>query len=62
MIEAVDCPSDLFDRLFSLHIRTGEKVKLLKASFFRKTFLILAGGSRVALGKEVAQCIRVRKI
>ena len=62
LVDTVSCPADLQERLFSLHIRSGEPIKLLKRSFFRKTFLVLAGGSKIALGKEVAACISVKKI
>ncbi len=58
-VAEVNCPPELKERLFSLRVRPGEEICLLKISFFRKTFLISAAGSRIALGKEVAECVNV---
>lgn len=52
----------LKERLRALGVSAGGVVHVLKVSFRKKTFLVQAGGSRVALGKEVAACIGVRKV
>lgn len=61
-VEEVACAAALERRLRSLHICKGEMVRLLKVSFFKKTYLVQAGGSRIALRREVAACVHIRKI
>ena len=61
LVENVTCKEALKERLRSLHIRTGGYVRLLKVSFFKKTYLVQAGGSRVALRKDVAACVEIKK-
>ena len=58
----VSSPEPLQGRLRSLNIRSGSAIRLLKVSFFKKTFLIQAGGSKIALRKEVAACVSIRKL
>ena len=55
----VEHPDPVRERLRYLGIYTGAKIVLLKASFFKKTYLVQAGGAKVALGREVALGIRV---
>ena len=61
IVTAVECAAPLKERLRSLNIHAGGVVRLIKISFFKKTYLVQAGGSQVALRKEVAQCVAVRR-
>ncbi len=48
-------------RLGALDFRAGEKILLIKISFAKKTYLVEAG--RIcAMRREVARCIKVRKL
>ncbi len=47
------------ERLRALGIYTGAKIRLLKVSLFKRTFLLQAGSSKVALGREVAAGVRI---
>ena len=55
----VELDEELRARLASLGIYTGAKLKLLKASPLRHTYLVLAGSTRTALSKEVAKGVRI---
>ncbi len=55
----VDASDPVRERLRALGIYAGSKLTLLKCSLFKKTFLVQAGFSRVALGREVAGEVRV---
>ena len=57
----VSCGAELKERLRSLNICAGGAVELLKVSFLKKTYLVQAGGSLIALRKEVAECVNVQK-
>ena len=62
IITSVECPSTLKERLRSLNIREGAAVTLVKISFFKKTYLIKASGSSIAVRREVAECVSVTKM
>ena len=47
------------ERLRALNIFTGAKISLLKTFAFKKTFLVEAKSAKVALGREIAEGIRV---
>ena len=47
------------ERLRALGVYTGAKVRLLKVSLFKRTFLLQAGSSKVALGRDVAAGVRI---
>ena len=59
---AVSCEEALKERLRSLNIHKEAVLRLVKISFFKKTYLMQAGGSLVALRREVAQCVEIRKV
>ena len=61
VVTEVDLSPPLRERLRTLDIRPGGVVRVLKISFFKKTYLLQAMGSRVALSREVAACVRIRK-
>ncbi len=62
VILSVECSPRLKERLRTLNLHAGGVVRVQKVSFFKKTFLVQAGGSRVVLGREVARCVGVRKV
>lgn len=62
VILLVSCEPALKERLRSLNIRAGGVVRLLKVSLFKRTFVVQAGGSRIAIRKEVAECVKLRKV
>ena len=54
---AADAP--LRERLTILGVYAGARVRLLKVSLFRRTFLLATQSGRVALGSSVAAGVRV---
>lgn len=62
MVLKIECSEVLRSRLRALGIYTGAKILLLKASRFKKSFLVQAGSGKIALGKEVAAGVRVWKL
>lgn len=60
VVASVEAPAPLKERLRALNIRTGEALVLLRVSPFRRTYLVQAG-STVAIRREVAQCVKLRK-
>ncbi len=50
------------ERLRFLGIYKGAKLVLLKVSFMKSTYLVQAGSSRAALGKDVAAGVYVWKL
>ena len=62
MITSVECSQALKERLRSLNVREGAMVTLVKISFFQKTYLVKAGGSSIAVRREVAECVNVKKV
>ncbi len=55
----VELPNEMCKRLFSLRVYTGAKIEVLKVSLFKKTYLLRAGTSKIALGREIAKGVRV---
>ena len=55
----VEHDDELRARLASLGIYTGAKLTLLKVSPLRHTYLVLAGSTRTALSREVAEGVRI---
>lgn len=47
------------ERLRSLNVYPNAKITLLKVSPFKKTYLLQAGGTIVAMRREIACAIRV---
>ncbi len=62
VVTSVELSPALRERLRTLNIRSGGVVRVLKVSFFKKTYLVQAVGSRVALSEEVASCVGVKKV
>ena len=62
IVTSVEVSPQLKERLRTLNVRPGGVIRILKVSFFKKTYLLQAGGSRVALSREVAHCVYVRKV
>ena len=62
VVLAVSCEETLKERLRSLNIHKEVILRLMKISFFKKTYLVQADGSLIALRKEVAQCVEIRKV
>ncbi len=55
----VELPPPIRERLCALRIYAGAKLVLLKTSLFRRTFVVQAGSSKVALRREIAAGVRV---
>ncbi len=62
IVTGVECEAPLKERLSALNIRSGGVVRLLKVSYFKKTFFLQSGGSRLALRREVAVCVSIKKV
>ena len=62
IITSVECSAALKERLRSLNVREGAHITLVKISFFQKKYLIRAGGSSIAVRREVAECENVKRI
>ncbi len=62
IVSAVVCSPRLKERLRTLGVRAGGVLRVLKVSFFKKTYLLQAGGNRLAVRREVAECVSVRKV
>ena len=58
-IAEIAAPDDVRERLKMLNVRPGAEVTLVKAVFFRSTFLLNAGGVRLGLRKSLAEKISV---
>ena len=58
----VESAETVRERLRFLGIYKGAKIALLKVSFTRSTYLVQAGSSRAALGKDVAAGVFVWKL
>lgn len=48
-------------RLLELGFIFGEKIKVLKKSFYKKTFLVLVRGDVFCMRKDLAEKIKVEK-
>lgn len=57
----VDLAPQVRARLMTFRICTGERILVYKVSPFKKTYVVGAGGTRLALGREIAEGVRVWK-
>ncbi len=55
----VELSRELRERMLSFRIHAGAKITMLKVSPFKKTYLLQAGSSRVALARDAALGVRV---
>ena len=62
IVTQLDCRETVKERLRALRIAPGESVRLLKVSFFKKTYLLQAGSTQIALRREIAQCVSIKRI
>ncbi len=62
LVLKVEAGEAVRERLRFLGIFKGAKVALIKTSLWKSTYLVQAGGARVALGKEVAAGVFVWKL
>ena len=58
-IEKVELSKEVCQRLRYLGVAAGESITLLKVSFFKKTFFVQARSARIAIGREVAEGIKI---
>ncbi len=59
VIEVVELADEVKERLRYLNVAAGAPLVLLKVSFFKKTYLIQARSAKIAIGREVAEGIKV---
>lgn len=59
VILRTDVPSPIRERLRSLGVYPNAKITMMKVSPFKKTYLLRAGSSQVAMRREIAAMIRV---
>lgn len=59
LVKKVGLPDRVRERLKYLNVAEGASLVLLKASFFKKTYLIQARSAKIAIGREVAEGIEV---
>lgn len=59
VILRTDVPSPIRERMRSLGVYPNAKITMLKVSPFKKTYLLQAGSSQVAMRREIAALIRV---
>lgn len=59
LVLSVSAEPAIRERLRVLGVYHGARVKLLKTSLFKKTFLLATGTGRAALGKSVASEVEV---
>ena len=57
----VELPMLLKERLRALRVHSGASITVLKVSVRKGTFLIESGSGKVALGRDVAEGIRIWK-
>ena len=55
----VELPMLLKERLRALRVYSGARVTVLKVSVRKGTFLIESGSGKIALGRDVAEGVRV---
>ena len=53
-----DVPSPIRERLRSLNVYPNAKITVVKVSPMKKTYLLQAGNSQVAMRREIADIIR----
>lgn len=58
---SVSCQDTLKDRFAALGILPGAEFVVLKVSLLKKTYLIGTQTSQVAIRKEAAQCVSIKK-
>jgi Fe2+ transport system protein FeoA len=61
-VVCVEGEKEVKERLRSLNVYSGARVRLLKIGFFGNSFLIEADGVRVGMRKKVAEGIFVRLV
>ncbi|MBR7186710.1 MAG: ferrous iron transport protein A [Clostridia bacterium] len=61
LIMRVTCPKEMKERLKSLGIYISAEIVLLKISLFKSTYLIEAGGAKIAIGRGAAEGVQVWK-
>ena len=59
LVKKVGLSGRVRERLKYLNVAEGASLVLLKASFFKKTYLIQARSAKIAIGREVAEGIEV---
>lgn len=59
VIKEVELADRVKERLRYLNVTAGAPLVLLKVSFFKKTYLIQARSAKIAIGREVAEGIKV---
>ncbi len=59
VVESVELEDAVCERLRYLNVTAGAPLVLLKVSFFKKTYLIQARSAKIAIGREVAEGIKV---
>ena len=60
-VKEVELPAQVRERLRYLGITAGAQIVLLKVSFFKNTYLIQAQSAKIAIGREVAEGIKLCK-
>ena len=55
----VELPGEVRQRLRYLGVTEGAEITLLKVSFLKKTYLLQARSTKIAIGREVAEGIEV---
>ena len=56
---SVEFDEEVRERLRYLGVSAGAEIVLLKVSFFKKTYLVQARSAKIAIGREVAEGIRI---
>lgn len=62
LVLSVAADTALRERLKVLGVYAGARVKLLKTSAFRRTFLLATDSGKAALGRSIAEEIKVCRI
>lgn len=62
LVLSVAADTALRERLKVLGIHAGARVKLLKTSVFRSTFLLATDSGKAALGRSVAEEIKICRL
>ena len=55
----VELGGEVCERLRYLNVSAGASIVLLKVSFFKKTYLLQARSAKLAVGREVAEGIKI---
>lgn len=58
-IVKVELPSEVQERLRYLNVSAGAHIALLKTSPFRRTYIVQARSAKLAIGREVAEGIKI---